>query len=230
MYPVCAISDAVIGTVIVSEIRFLRECLSEVLARDPGVAVHGVCSSFAEALDTTREFRPEIVLLDAAFPDGLKLVRGLRCSLHQTQFVAIAVVESDETILAWAEAGIAGYVPNTASLQELTSLLKQISRGEQPCSTRIAGALLRHIGGLPSLARLPKRQSEPLTGRELEIMQLLGSGLSNKDIARRLDISLATTKSHVHSVLGKLRLRRRTEVAAQLHSLLRRPSLTDLIR
>src|SRR5580704_7733341 len=118
-------SSTAIGAVILSEIRFLRECLAEILGRDPGLRIQGVCATLAHALETAQAVRPQIILLDAAFPEGTATARGLRAAVPSSQIVVIAIAETEENILAWAEAGIAGYVPNTASLQELTALLHQ---------------------------------------------------------------------------------------------------------
>ena len=211
------VTSHAIGAVIVSEVRFLRDCLAEILGRDPDLQVRGACASLADTLEMAHTLRPEIILLDAAFPDGCAMTRHLRSSIPETQVIAIAIAETEENILAWAEAGIAGYIPNTASVQDLTALLKQISRGEQSCSTRMAGTLLRRIASAERLGR--PRGAPPvacLTPREVEVLRLVGAGLSNKDVARRLGISLSTTKSHVHSLLGKMKLQHRTEVVALL--------------
>jgi DNA-binding NarL/FixJ family response regulator len=169
-------------------------------------------------LEIALTVRPEIILLDAAFPEGMATARGLHVAAPTSQIVVIAITETEENVLAWAEAGVAGYVPNTASLQELAALLRQINRGEQSCSSRISGTLLRRISSVAWPGRPVALQSAPLTSRELEILHLIGAGLSNKEIARQLGISVGTTKSHVHSLLGKMKLTRRTEIVARLHS------------
>ena len=121
-------------------------------------------------------------------------------------------------MLAWAEAGIAGYVPNTASVEDLISLVEQIRRGEQSCPSRIAGSLLRRIASAGRRATPPQVESlSALTRRESEIMRLVVEGYTNKDIARQLRISLGTAKSHVHNLLAKLSLSRRTDVMARMH-------------
>ena len=126
--------------------------------------------------------------------------------------VALALAETDQNVLAWAEAGIAGYVPDTASVNDLVGLIKQISRGEQACPSRIAGSLLRRIATTRGGRSMPAQPgAAALTQREMQISALLGKGLCNKDIARHLGISLGTTKSHVHNLLGKLRVQRRAE-------------------
>jgi len=104
---------------------------------------------------------------------------------------------------------------NTASVADLLDLIDGIARGEQVCPSRIAGSLLRRLAA-QGLDRAPVAEAQPLTRREQEILRLVGAGLSNKDIARRLSINLGTTKTHVHNVLGKLHLQRRAEVMVRV--------------
>jgi len=207
-----------LGALIVSEVRFLRESLAEILQRAPGLRVCGQSETAAQALASAATLRPEIVLLDVAFPDGTLLAARLGAASPATSVVVLAVVETEANVLAWAEAGIAGYVPNTASVNDLALLIGQISRGEQSCPSRIAGSLLRRVAaGVPAAATAPLPAS-PLTPRENEILGLVGEGLSNKDIARRLGISLGTTKSHVHNLLAKLSVPRRTAAMTRVHA------------
>lgn len=204
---------AVLELFIVSGVRFLRDSLAEILGREPALHVCGEGAGLAEALAHLAAIRPDIFLLDAGIPGGPNTAQHLQEASPGSRIIVIGVGETVENVLAWAEAGIAGYVPNTASIDELILLISQISHGEQPCPSRIAGSLLRRIGAGPA----PAAQATRLTGRELEIYRLVGAGLSNKDIARRLRISLGTTKSHVHNLLGKLSLQRRADVMARAH-------------
>jgi two-component system nitrate/nitrite response regulator NarL len=200
-----------VDAIIVSEVRFLRESLAEILTRAAGVRILGQSGTLADALAAAKAIRPPIVLLDAALPGSMGAVAQLSAVSPEASVVVLAIAETEESVLAWAEAGIAGYVPNTASVNDLISLIQQISRGEQTCPSRIVGSLLRRIAtsGRQTGPGLPTAVS--LTRREFEILRLVGEGLSNKDIARRLSISLSTTKSHVHNLLGKLNVQRRAE-------------------
>jgi two-component system, NarL family, nitrate/nitrite response regulator NarL len=199
------------GALIVSEVRFLRESLAEILAQASGIEVCGQSATLADALVAAEALRPAIVLLDAAFPSGMAAVARLTAVIPQANVVVLAIAETEENVLAWAEAGIAGYVPNTASVSELASLIEQISRGEQTCPSRIVGRLLRRIATSGRGAGPEVPAAAALTRREFEILRLVGEGLSNKDIARRLRISLGTTKSHVHNLFGKLSVQGRAE-------------------
>src|SRR6266851_8506599 len=199
---------------IISDIRFLREGLAEVLARDGAFAVVGTAADLEDAIEIARVRRPQVMLLDAVFPNGLAAARTLGDINPQVPIVALALAETEDDVIAWAEAGISGYVPRTAALADLVGLLREVVRGEQPCSARVTAGLLRRISTASragSDARAGAKEPA-LTAREAQVVRLLCAGLSNKEIARRLNISLATTKSHIHNLLAKLELERRGQV------------------
>ena len=200
---------------IISEIRFLCEGLAEILGRVQGIHVCGQVATLAKALAHVATNSPDIILLDAAFPGGTSAVAPLAAASPAALIIALALAETEAAVVSWAEAGVAGYIPNTASAAEVVAMIEQISRGEQPCPSRVAGSLLRRIAtGRP----IPAQPVIPvLTRRETQILRLIGDGLSNKDIARRLGITLGTTKSHVHNVLGKLSFQRRSQVITQAY-------------
>jgi two-component system, NarL family, nitrate/nitrite response regulator NarL len=143
------------------------------------------------------------------------VVARLRQLVPSAQIVALALSEIEADVIAWAEAGVCGYVPRSIALSELADFLGKIMRREQVCSTRIAAGMLRRIaeGSRAAGRKAVAADATALTAREDEVVRLVAAGLSNKEIARRLDIGLATVKSHVHNVLGKLALQRRSQVA-----------------
>jgi two-component system, NarL family, nitrate/nitrite response regulator NarL len=200
---------------ILSDIRFLREGLAAVLARDGAFVLGGVAADLGEALAAAAAQPSPIILVDAALPDGLGAVARLRQFLPSAQIVALALTETEADVIAWAKAGVCGYVPRSTPLSELADFLGKIMRHEQVCSTRIAGSLLRWIAEGPRAtgAKVAPDEATALTAREDQVVRLVAAGLSNKEIARKLDIGLATVKSHVHNVLGKLSLERRSQLA-----------------
>jgi DNA-binding NarL/FixJ family response regulator len=204
-----------LGVLIVSEVRLLGEGLAEALDRNGALSISGYCADPEETLAKVLQLSPEIVLLDAAFRDGLGLVGRIWDAAPEARVVVLALAETAEGVIAWAKAGAAGYIPRTAGLAEVVPTLVGIMRGEQTCSASVVGGLLRRLRNLPSLGN-ESREAPPapmLTSRELQIIELINAGLSNKDIARRLDIGVATAKSHVHNLLGKLNLQRRSQAA-----------------
>jgi len=205
---------------VVSEVRFLREGFAEIFERDPSVSVVGLYADLGDAVALSPALQPDVVLLDAAFPEGAVAVARTRDVAPDLRIVAFAVRETEEDIIAWAQAGVIGYVPSTAALADLARLVIGIHDGEQLCSGRVAAALLRRIAVTPRLGNGHNAASPApaLTARERQTAELIGTGLSDKEIARRLNISLATTKSHVHNLLGKLNVQRRGEVVGRLRA------------
>lgn len=202
------------GIVVVSQLRFLREMLGELLNRSANLRVLSTVATFEDALSVVRADAPEIVLIDAAFPAGRRAVEHIREASPRSALIAFGLQEIEVDVISWAEAGMTGYVPNTASIEDLVACIEGACVGEQMCSSRIAGSLLRHLAHGRRL--VPAQPANALTLREREVLKLISAGLSNKDIARRLAISLGTTKSHVHNLLGKLNLSRRMDVV-RLH-------------
>jgi DNA-binding NarL/FixJ family response regulator len=199
---------------IVSEVRLLREGIADVIERKSGLWVAGLCASLSDALLRIGECPWATVLLDASFPRGLDAVRTILAADPEASVVVFAVSETEENIVAWAKAGAVGYIPTTAALSELAGFIESVIRGEQICSAAVASRLMRRLGSAGAGEdRSGSRLALTLTGREHEIIHMISEGLSNKEIARRLNIELSTTKSHVHNLLGKLGLQRRGQVA-----------------
>lgn len=199
--------------------RFYREGLAEALRHVAGIQVVGA-SAAAGALPRVQLLRPDVVLVDSTSADMLGMVRMLAASAPTAKVVALALPEQSPEVLACAEAGAAGYVTEQASLAELVLTIQAVSRGEMQCPPEITGSLLRRVAVLAADRRafLP---GSTLTARELEVLSLLDEGLSNKQIARRLCIELATVKNHVHHILEKLQVGRRGEATAYLRQYLR---------
>ncbi len=199
---------------IVSDIRFLREVLAETLARDGAFKVAGAFAHVGDALCISRTCGVQIILIDAALPDGLVAARRFRDLGSRTHVVALALSETEAEVLAWAEAGATGYIPRSVALCDFGAFLKEVVRGQQACSTRVAASLIRWVSraSIANSASSPAAAAPALTGREEQVVGLICAGLSNKEISRRLNIGLATTKSHIHNLLSKLALQRRGQV------------------
>jgi DNA-binding NarL/FixJ family response regulator len=206
-------------------VRFRREILAEFLERDASVSVVGLCADLAEVVALRPPPQVDVVLVDGALRDGVAAARRTRQVKPDIRLIAYAVRETKDDVIAWAEAGVIGYVPDTAASADLVHLIVDIHGGEQPCSSRMAAELLRRIAVTESLGigRQTPSPALPLTRREQETANLIATGLSDKEIARRLNISLATTKLHVHNLLGKLNVQRRGQVVVRLHERAQHP-------
>ena len=157
-----------------------------------------------------------MALYDLRCPSGLVGLRRL-ADAPEVSVVALGVEESVEWVIACAEAGIAGYVTDSTSLDELVSRVADAARGEFNCPPHIAASLLRRLAAIGPLLGSPQGRSR-LTSRELEVAALLQEGLTNKQIATRLTIQLPTVKNHVHSILRKLETSTRSDAVAVLRS------------
>jgi two-component system, NarL family, nitrate/nitrite response regulator NarL len=185
------------NVLIISEVRLHREGLAGLLAPVPRVKVIDAVD-VDSALHHPNRRRTDAVLLDLLPPECLKIVQPLRRLRRRTRIIAIGVREVESEILACAAAGIDGYVPVNATADDLVAVLDSAMRQELVCSPRVAASLYNCVGLLRTVS------AEPLTLRELEVIDLMNEGLSNKEIARRLDIEVSTAKNHVQNILLKL--------------------------
>jgi len=189
--------------------------MTSCLAKQDGLSVVGAAGTFDDALERAALLAPDVVLLDTTTARGDDLVRALRESTPPVRTVLFAVENDERSIVASAEAGAAGYLASDASIDEVTATLIRVTRGDFHCPPMVAAALLRHVqAGAASHCTHPSLQN--LTMREREVLGLIDAGLSNKEIAVRLRIEVATVKNHVHHLLDKLKVTSRGAAAAQI--------------
>src|SRR6201987_3142089 len=199
--------------IIVSDIRLYREGLALSLARVDRVVAVGVAESVASALTCIEEENPDVALLDFAMRDALVLPHAIAAAQMREKVVAFAVADSEDEVCECAEAGIVGYVARNGSKEDLIAAIENAVRGEVHCSPRVAASLFRRLATHVQTIRQQPPEA-PLTSREQDIIALIDRGLSNKEIARQLKISLPTVKNHVHNILEKLQVSRRGAAAA----------------
>lgn len=198
---------------IAAPFRLYREGLAEILSGEDDIALIGSAAFGREAVDRVRELEPDVVLLDPAIPEGADAIRELVDPPATVRVVALASPEIEAEMIAWAEAGVSGFVEFDDSLAELVATIRRAARGDLHCTPQVAGILLRRVTVLA--AGHPQQSGEGhLTPRELEVVRLLDEGLSNKQIAVRLCIELPTVKHHVHHILEKLGVSRRGDAVA----------------
>jgi two-component system nitrate/nitrite response regulator NarL len=206
-----------IRALVASDVRLYREGLADGLRRSGRVEVVGTAADGDATVGGARELGPDIVLVDLAMTGWEQAVRAVVAEGEDAWVVVLGVREVEDEVVACAEAGVSGYVTREASLDELVDVVESVARGESLCSPRISGLLLRRVTEVAALQRRPV-PADRLTPREAQIVGLIDEGLSNKQIAVRLSIELATVKNHVHSILEKLQVERRAEAAAQVRS------------
>lgn len=211
----------VIRILIVAGIRLYREGLEQLLSQREELRIVGTHSDVRDAVATLKDIPTDVVLLDMATPDSPIMARAITSMTPAIPLVAIGIVDSDLDVVQCAELGAVGYLTRDGSLDELVAAVQSAARGELLCTPRQAGTLIRHVASLAG-ERVVAQTRSKLTRREREIAALMQDDLSNKEIAVRLRIEVATVKNHVHSVLEKLNVHRRAEAAHAMSHILSR--------
>ncbi|MDQ1289880.1 MAG: hypothetical protein QG622_3446 [Actinomycetota bacterium] len=198
------------AVVVIGPVRVYRELLASELDTRPGITVVGAGANTKEALGPAAD-PPDVILLDASPQLGVDAIRTMVGGCPTARLVALPAPEDDAGILAWAAAGVAGFVAGNSTLDEIVTAAKAVAHGDIVCPPRVTAALLRWAG-----TGAPGGPAEPtvLTSRERQVLRLIDGGLSNKEIATKLYIEVSTVKNHVHNILAKLGARRRAEAAA----------------
>jgi DNA-binding NarL/FixJ family response regulator len=201
---------------IIAEIRLYREGLAQVLGGEAGLQVLGTASDGEEGVWASSELQPDLALCGAGATIDPSIVGCIQEVSPGTRILVIGVSGQESAIIAWVEAGVAGYITEEQSLAELKQAIDDLCRGAARCSPPVSAALMRRIAALAKESSTA-REYPALTRRETQILHLIRRGLSNKEIATELSIEVATVKNHVHNILGKLGVRGRAEAVATLH-------------
>ena len=196
---------------ILSDVRLFRDALGAVLRDVPRFTVVGTAPYRLEAIHRILVWRPDVLLADMTNHCTVDAVRTIAEAQPRLRIVGLGIREVDRDLIACSQAGVHAYLAPDATLDELTTLTESVARGES-FSRETTAALAGRIG-----VTSPERH-EPyeLTFREREVLRLIERGLSNKEIAHELRIALPTAKNHVHNILTKLELPRRSHAAARL--------------
>jgi DNA-binding NarL/FixJ family response regulator len=207
-----------IRVMIADDHNVVRAGLEQLLGANEDVEIVAAARNGQEAFDLCLEHSPDVVLMDLNMPvlDGIQATQRIRQALPSTRVVVLTSFSDRERILDALDAGAIGYLLKDAEPEELIQGIKAAARGESPLAPKAAGAVLQ--------ARVDSRPIEELSAREREVLVLVGSGIPNKQIARRLGISEKTVKVHLTNVFRRIGVEDRTQAAlwAERHGLLRR--------
>jgi len=165
------------------------------------------------AIEEIRGHDPEVVLIDVHMPDGggIAVVEGVGETNPDVRFLALSVSDQAEDVIAMIRAGARGYVTKTIEPDELADAIRRIYAGDAVFSPRLAGFVLdAFAGAIPSE---DDPELDQLTSREKDVLRLIARGFAYKQVARKLNISIKTVETHVSSVLRKLQLSNRHELA-----------------
>jgi DNA-binding NarL/FixJ family response regulator len=199
---------------IVEDDASIRQILTEWINRAEGFRCHTVHDSAESALAKLPEAQPRIVLVDINLPgqSGIECVRRLKPTMPDTQFVMLTVYEDTGHIFDALKAGASGYLLKRTPREELITALQQVQEGGSPMTSYIARKVVQSFYQTPA----ERLQTEGLSPREREVLELLARGYFYKEITEALHISMSTVNTHVRRIYEKLHVHSRAQAVAKL--------------
>lgn len=188
---------------IVDDHPVIRSGIRGMLADEPSIEIVGEAASGAEAVAQAAALQPQVVLMDLRMPgmEGTQAIRHLRDAWPDLRVLVLTTYDTDSDILRAIDAGATGYLLKDAPHEELIRAIRAAARGEAVLAGPVAARLI---------ARVRSATEEALSGREIEVLEFVARGLSNREVARALHVSEATVKSHLVHIFGKLGVSDRT--------------------
>ena len=189
----------------------VREGLRALLATEPNIELVGEASDGIQAVSKVHALKPDVILLDMVMPrmDGLEAIVEIKKNWSEAKIIVLTSFSDDEKVFSAIRSGALGYLLKESSPLDLLQAIHSVARGEGFLSPTIASKVMREINQPP---KLPPTK-DPLTEREVEILQLVAKGLTNDEIAEKLVVSERTVRTHVSNILAKLQLANRTQAA-----------------
>lgn len=201
-----------ITVLIVDDHAVVRRGLRSFLGSEGDIQVVGEAAGGAEAVEKARELLPQVVLMDLVMPgmDGIETTRRVTEVSPTSRVLVLTSFGEDEKVFPAIKAGATGYLLKDVPAKDLGRAIRSVARGEFLLGPEVAGTMLDELRAPP---KKPERGAGELTPREIEVLALVGQGLTNQQIAHELCISIRTVKAHVSSILGKLHAADRTQAA-----------------
>ncbi|MBI5880489.1 MAG: response regulator transcription factor [Chloroflexi bacterium] len=199
---------------VVDDHPLVRDGLASLL-KLRGYDVAGAAANGVQAVELARALRPDLILMDIAMPemDGLQATRLITAENPEARVVMLTVSDNDDALFEAIKAGARGYVLKSTETESFFQMLTGVARGEEP----ISGSLARRILGEFATNRRDgraQRDDEPLTAREILVLEHVAEGLTNRDIAERMALSENTIKYYLKNILQKLHMHNRAQAAA----------------
>ena len=206
-----------IRVLLIEDNRLLREGITSMLNEQPDIRVISATGN-GDALDKARQIKPQVVLLDLGLrnQNSLRIAELIKKDFPKAEIVVMDLIPVQAEVVEYVKAGVSGFILKDATIDDFLHTIRSVAKGKKVLPPSLTGSLFSqiveyavHSGKADRLMKAVK-----LTKREHEVVDLIARGMSNKDIARELNIAVHTVKSHVHNTLDKLALHTRLELAS----------------
>ncbi|WP_422448143.1 response regulator [Thermoanaerobacterium sp. DL9XJH110] len=201
-----------ISVVLADDHVLMRKGLRKILEMEEDIEVVGEASDGYEAIDEVKAKNPDVLLLDINMPrlNGIEVTRKLKSEKVSTKIIILTIYDDREYLLELIKTGVLGYILKDIEPQGLLEAVRSVSRGETYIQPTLSRALVAEFNRITQPIATAKK---PLTPREKEVLVCIAEGMNNYEISSKLGISEKTVKNHVSSILRKLNLMDRTQVA-----------------
>ncbi len=202
-----------IRVVLVDDHPIFLQGLLEFLEHEPDIVCVGTAHTEEEALELIPQVRPDVAVLDVCLPSasGPALARRLRELMPGLIILALSGFNTEDLVIQMIRAGASGYLLKTATGAEIAEAIRRAVRGEAPLTPAVASRVLQQIRHLSQVQAQAAARADGLTERELEILQLVAHGKSNREIAQALFLSERTVENHLQNIYRKLNVHDRTQ-------------------
>ena len=205
-----------INLILADDHAVVRAGTRQLLERQPDLRVVGEAADGEEAVRLAKEFKPHVVVMDVRMPkmSGVEATRRIKQEVPEVAVLVLTAHDDDEYVFALLQAGANGYLLKTAEMEELVKAIRAVAAGQSALDPVVTGKVVAQFASgrsLPDVLANVKDEYEGLTEREMEILRLVGKGLTNKDIGQQLYISDRTVQAHLSNIFSKLGVTSRTE-------------------
>ena len=210
-----------IKVLLVIEVRLIANIFAEVLEDEADFMIVGRSEDAEGALKLIQQQKADVALVSVSLPEdgALKLTRAIVDITPNTKVLALGLADDIDDVLKYIEAGASGYILKDSSLLDLIEIIRSTQKGEAQVSAKMAAAMFERLSSLAKMFSIPGTNFTDdvhLTPREREVLECIGQGFTNQEIASTLLVELGTVKNHVHSILEKLNVSNRDEAASYL--------------
>jgi two-component system, NarL family, response regulator LiaR len=201
-----------IRIILAEDHKVVREGTRRLLESQSDFEVVGEASDGVEAVDLAKKLKPEIVIMDVSMPrlNGIEATKQIKALYPNMAILVLTGYDDDEYVFALLEAGAAGYLLKESSGEELIDAIRQVMTGEPVLHPKIMKKVLNRLR-TPVEESAPQTSSEVLSDREMEVLKLAATGMSNMEIANSLTLSVRTVQTHLRSIFNKLGVGSRSE-------------------